>query len=446
MKRFGVLIPDMPEDAISIEQIDEEYIRVVIRNFYASKIKLKAYAGAIKNTFGIYNARIEIIPSAHRLKIIVHSDIQIDLSSLKNVSQTVLSQMLAKNLENAVTKRKLIRITKDMEIPLLGIADFGLIDRGTNLIQVRGVTGCPLNCLFCSVGEGPYSKTRLIDYFVDSEYLAEWFYKLADFKGKGVEAHLDGQGEPSINPELEDLVEYISAHKNVEIISLQSNGIPLNEKRILRLRDAGLSRINLTINSLDPRTAAILAGTNKYDLEHVLEVAKIIVDSGIELLIAPVWVPGFNDNDMVPIIRYAKEIGAGGRWPALGIQKYEIHHFGRKVRKVKAMQWKEFYEALRELENETNVRPLILTPKHFGTHKRKRYPVPFRNGEHVDLEIVLPGRMKVSPESPRTMFGKARDRLIHIVNTHAKLGEHIRAKIIRARDGIFIGIGSKSHK
>ncbi len=442
MNKYKIQIPDMPEEAIVIKQVNEENIQVIIRNFYMSEIKIKAFIGAIKNTLGIYNAKIEIQPLKHRILIIIQIESKLNVNDAKNTAQRILSQMLAKDLKNAVTGRQLIRITRDMEIPLLGIADFGLIDRGTNLIQVRGVTGCPLNCLFCSVGEGPYSKTRLIDYMVDSEYLAEWFYKLADFKGKGVEAHLDGQGEPTINPELEDLVEYLADHRNVEIISLQSNGVPLNESRILRLRDAGLSRVNLTINSLNPRTAAILAGTNKYDLEHVINVAKIIVDSGIELLIAPVWVPGFNDNDMVPIIRFAKEIRAGGRWPALGIQKYEIHHFGRKVRKVKAMQWKDFYNALKQLEEETNVKPLVLTPKHFGTHKRQRYPAPFRNGEHTDVEIVLPGRMKVSPDSPRTMFGKARNRLIHIVNTSAHIGQRIRVKIIRARDGIFIGVGS----
>jgi uncharacterized Fe-S cluster-containing radical SAM superfamily enzyme len=40
-------------------------------------------------------------------------------------------------------------------IPLVGHIAFGVIDRGTNIIQVRPTSLCNLNCIFCSVDAGP---------------------------------------------------------------------------------------------------------------------------------------------------------------------------------------------------------------------------------------------------------------------------------------------------
>ncbi len=53
------------------------------------------------------------------------------------------------------------------EIPLIGTIMFGLIDRGTNLIQVRPTSLCNLNCPYCSVDSGEESKTRVSAYVVE---------------------------------------------------------------------------------------------------------------------------------------------------------------------------------------------------------------------------------------------------------------------------------------
>ena len=99
--------------------------------------------------------------------------------------------------------RTIVRIPDDAELPLIGCICFGLIDRGTNLIQVRPISGCNLNCIFCSVDEGPNSKTRVTSYVVDLDYLMEWFIEIAKFKGnKHIEAHIDGTGEPTLYPQL----------------------------------------------------------------------------------------------------------------------------------------------------------------------------------------------------------------------------------------------------
>ena len=99
----------------------------------------------------------------------------------KYSDEDIITYCEHKNIYNHITKRRMYYITKESGIPLIGHTAFGLIDRGTNLIQVRPCSGCNLNCIFCSVDEG-ISKTRVTDYMVDPDYLLEEFEKLAEFK------------------------------------------------------------------------------------------------------------------------------------------------------------------------------------------------------------------------------------------------------------------------
>ncbi len=336
-------------------------------------------------------------------------------------------------LKNRYTKRKVLYIHEAMDVPLLGYNAFGLIDRGTNLIQVRGVSGCNLSCIFCSVDEGPYSRTRKLDYVVDIDYLMKWFDDVARMKGKGLEAHLDGQGEPLIYPFRVELVQALREHPNVSVISMQSNGTLLSDKLVEELAEAGLDRVNLSLHSLDPEKAKMLMGMKTYDLEHVLEMAEALVNAGIDVLIAPVIIFGLNDDEAEAFIEFARKIGAGKRWPALGFQNYIPYKFGRNPTVAKLVPFKEFYAWLRNLEEKTGMRPLVLKPAHFGMEKRDFIPLAFRPGEVVKAEVVLPGRIEGE------MLAKARNRLIEVVGTKAEVGDRIKVRIVRTRHGIYIG-------
>ena len=80
-----------------------------------------------------------------------------------------------------------------------------------------------------------------------------------------------------------------------------------------------------------------------YDIEKVKEAAKSIAESKIDLMIAPVYMPGINDEEMPGLIEFALKVGAGKRWPPLGIQKFEHYRLGRSPGKIKAENWWHFY-------------------------------------------------------------------------------------------------------
>jgi hypothetical protein len=339
----------------------------------------------------------------------------------------ILSYADTKRVLNRVTGRELVFVTKESGIPLLGHSAFGIIDRGTNLLQVRCITGCNLNCIFCSVDEGRHSKTRKTDYIVDPDYLAEKVNKVAAFKGKGVEVHLDGQGEPFLYPYMSELLEKISQIKCVDVISAQTNGTILDEQKVSEFEQY-IDRINLSLSTLDERVAKTIHG--HYNLKKVLEVAEMIANSKMDLLIAPVWLPGYNDRDIPKIIEFALEIGAGKKYPPLGIQKYIPYRFGRKIER--SMSFREFYHKLAEYEKEYGIK-LILKPEDFGMERRRRIESPFKKGEIIKARIIAEGRLKGEK------LCVARGRSIAVLSDK-KVGEFVKFEIVNTKDGIIVGV------
>src|SRR3989338_5114898 len=206
-------------------------------------------------------------------------------------------------LKNSLNNKAKIYIHKNSGIPLIGTAYFGLIDRGTNLIEIRPITSCNLNCIFCSVDEGISSKKK-VDFVVEKDYLVEEFKKLVDFKQEAyIDAHINAQGEPLLYADIVELVADIAKIPQVKSISIDTNGTLLNKQLIDDLATAGLTRINLSLHALSQEIANKMAGTS-YNLKKVMEIAPYIPKK-MDLIITPVWLPGYNDKELVPAILFA---------------------------------------------------------------------------------------------------------------------------------------------
>jgi uncharacterized Fe-S cluster-containing radical SAM superfamily enzyme len=319
------------------------------------------------------------------------------------------------------------------DIPLFGCIAFGIIDRGTNVLQVRPISECPLSCVFCSTDAGPRTKQRISEYMVDLPQLLAAFDRAASYKETDdIEAHIDTVGEPAMYPQLVELVEGLTKNSHVKTVSMQTNGMMLSAKLIDKLGYAGLSRINMSIESLKPELAKSIAGTDAYNLARVLENAEYIArNTGIDLLIAPVWLPGINDEEMPKLIEFALRIGAGKKFPALGIQKFLPHRYGRR-QGIKQMGWDEFYSRLRKWEDEYGTK-LVLRPEDFGSFECKAIPRLFKRYEKVKVKAVGPGWMKGEK------LGVSRDRVITIVDAdRVRSGTEVNVRIERVVDGIYI--------
>ncbi|WP_238374095.1 radical SAM protein [Ignicoccus hospitalis] len=321
-------------------------------------------------------------------------------------------------------------------IPLVGSIAFGIIDRGTNVLQVRITTVCSMCCKFCSVDAGPCSKSRWADFVVtDLEWLRAWVNDVVKFKGVPVEVLLDGVGDPLEHPNVVGVVRTLKSIEGVASVALETHGLKLNEDLAFSLAEAGLDRINLSIETLDEAKAKELAGRPDYDVRRVKEVIeKVFRETQVDIHVTPVLLPGINDEDIKEIIKWVKEVGFGKRWPPITIQKYVRHKRGRKMKGIKEMTWEEFWNYVSKLEKETGAR-LRWTMEEWGMMRARKLPELYKRGEVVKVEIVSRGLFR--DEWLGVPVGR-RDVVMTVVNADVDVGRRIKVKVRQNKDNIYL--------
>jgi uncharacterized protein len=331
---------------------------------------------------------------------------------------------------------KTIHITRESGIPLMGAIQFGIIDRGTNLLQIRATTSCNLNCPFCSTDGGPFSKSHKTIYTVDKDYLLDWVEEIVKFKGsERIEANLDSVGEPFAYKEFIQLAKDIAKIKGIYKISMQSNGTLIKKEMLDDLDKIGIPiRINLSLHATNNEDGKVLAGVDWYKSTEIIKVARHIASKkNLELLLAPVWLPTFNDEGIKEIIELSKELKC-----LLGIQKYEIYKHSRKFKKAKNITFWKFYRQLEIWEKEHNT-SLKLDANVFKFEKMARFPKTMDVNQKVYAKIVAPGWNKDQ------MIGVANNRCITINKCNAEIGGEVKVKIVQNKNNIYLGELTKKY-
>lgn len=269
----------------------------------------------------------------------------------------------------------------ESNIPLLGLDFLGVIDRGTNLVEVKPTTLCNLQCRYCYANSGYYEH----DFHVEPRYMLETIKDMVSFKGlDAAELHLDPYGEAMLYPWITELVAGMSAISGVRRVSMQTNGTLLSRDKLVELHHAGLNQVNITLNSLDENLAKDLAGVKKYDRQLVVTAIETALGLGIDVVITPVWFFNVNDPEIAKIIVYFKELQEewGEGRVAIGIQNYLEYKTGRKLKKTRERQFHYFYSRLRDLEKAHNVK-LRIGPKDFGIESAKPVVPRDENGNAI---------------------------------------------------------------
>jgi hypothetical protein len=329
-----------------------------------------------------------------------------------------------KKLRNKLNNKPTIYIHQNSGIPLIGNVAFGIVDRGTSLIEVKPITGCNLNCIYCSVDE----DKRHVDFVVEEAYLINEFKKLVHFKKiDSIEAHIGTQGEPTLYACLVELVRDLSSIKEVKTVSIDTNGTLLTKKLVDELVDGGLTRFNLSINALDQKLAERIANA-PYNLRRILGLCRYIAKK-TEIILTPVWIPGINDAEISKLIEFAAELSSGKEVPVIGIQNFLNYKFGRNP--VKATSFEVFNKKLAELEKRHKVKLLLDPVKDFNIVKTKQLPKPCKKGDIITANIVCPGRLKGEKIA---VFDQ---RTISIPNCYRE--GNVRVKVVRTKHNIFVG-------
>jgi GTP 3',8-cyclase len=119
-------------------------------------------------------------------------------------------------------------------------------------------------------------------------------------------------GEPLLRRGLPVLVESLAARPAVADLALTTNGVLL-ARQARSLREAGLHRITVSLDTLDPGRFCALTRSS----EHAAVLAGIDAAAAAgfrSLKIDTVVIRGVNDDELVPLLEYGRRVGAEVRF------------------------------------------------------------------------------------------------------------------------------------
>lgn len=324
------------------------------------------------------------------------------------------------NLKNKLNNNPVLYIHKNSGIPLIGSLSFGIVDKGTDMLELKPITSCNIDCIFCSVDEGHSSKKQL-DIVIEKNYLVQETKKVLEFKKQPVHIYINPHGEPLLYADIVDLVKELSKIEYVKAISLITNATLLTKELAEQLISAGLTEFNISLNALESNRAREISNSKNYNIDKIKQIlAKI--KGKIKVIIAPVLVNKVNNNDIEGLIEYCKDNDF-----ELLIQNFMLNRRGRKP--AKELPFPKFYEYLKNLEEKYKIQ---LIKQQGEIIKTKELPKPFKKGDIIKTEIFSRGRY--SDES----LAKANGRIITVKYPFNKNGI-VKIKITKDRYNLFYG-------
>jgi len=175
-------------------------------------------------------------------------------------------------------------------------------NREINYLRISVTDRCNLRCIYCMPAEG-IKLLRHEDILTYDEIRD--FTALAVSRGIN-KVRITG-GEPLVRKGVVALVEMLSAISGITDLSMTTNGILLKDYAA-DLKKAGLMRVNISLDTLDPDKFRKITRTG--NLEDVLEGIKAAKNAGLTpLKINCVVEKSADEPDAVQVTRFCKENG-----------------------------------------------------------------------------------------------------------------------------------------
>jgi cyclic pyranopterin phosphate synthase len=189
-----------------------------------------------------------------------------------------------------------------IELPAERPADAGLIDRfgrSATDLRISLTDRCNLRCTYCMPAEGlpflPPPALMSIDEITRLARIAVTEFGVRQIRFTG--------GEPLLRKDLVEIVRAVASLEPRPEISLTTNAIGLSS-RAEALAEAGLNRINVSLDSIEPETFAKI--TRRPFLARVLAGIDAVGAAGlVSTKINAVLMPGINDHQAVELLEWA---------------------------------------------------------------------------------------------------------------------------------------------
>ncbi|EAH6800366.1 GTP 3',8-cyclase MoaA [Campylobacter coli] len=170
--------------------------------------------------------------------------------------------------------------------------------RKINYLRISVTQRCNFRCLYC-MPKIPFNhqpKENLLSF--EELFL---FVKVAI--DEGIEKIRITGGEPLLRKDLSVFIKMINDYKKDLDLAITTNGFLLKDFA-KDLKDAGLKRLNISLDALESKKAKILA--QKDVLDSVLAGIDEALSVGLKVKLNTVVLKGLNDDELIPLLEFAK--------------------------------------------------------------------------------------------------------------------------------------------
>lgn len=170
--------------------------------------------------------------------------------------------------------------------------------RKINYLRISVTQRCNFRCLYC-MPKIPFNhqpKENLLSF--EELFL---FVKVAI--DEGIEKIRITGGEPLLRKDLSVFIKMINDYKKDLDLAITTNGFLLKDFA-KDLKDAGLKRLNISLDTLESKKAKIIA--QKDVLDSVLAGIDEALSVGLKVKLNTVVLKGLNDDELIPLLEFAK--------------------------------------------------------------------------------------------------------------------------------------------
>lgn len=169
-------------------------------------------------------------------------------------------------------------------------------------LRISVTDRCNFRCVYCMPAEGiPLSPRHDLLTFEEIERVVRAGAQLGLSK-----LRLTG-GEPTVRKDLPLLVRRLKAVPGIGEVSMTTNAATLEEQAPL-LKDSGLDRLNISLDTLDRNLSQEIARRDYFDKVHRgIELAHKL---GFPLKFNTVVMRGTNDHELADLVLYARRFSA----------------------------------------------------------------------------------------------------------------------------------------
>lgn len=223
---------------------------------------------------------------------------------------------------------------------------------------------CNLSCMYCHNEGADCCTCGPVGHEMSPELICGIVREAAKF---GVRKVKFSGGEPLFRKDFEDILACLPPLKEV---SATTNGILL-EKRAKALKAAGLDRVNVSLDSLNPEKYEEITGAPRGSLEKVIKGIDSAVEAGLTpVKLNMVLLKGINDNEIDAMMDFIRPYEG-----KVILQLIELMNIDPRL--------SEYMIDSRALEEKLEKRASEVRVRHL--HHRKKYII-----DGVEVEFVRP--------------------------------------------------------